>query len=229
MSMDLFVTAAGTEIGKTFVAERLIAECRNRSISCDALKPIVTGFADSAPSDTSRLLTALGIPITDATLAACSPWRFAAALAPNMAAEREGRIVSVSDVVAFCKRPSDAQLRLIEGIGGVMVPLNERETVLDWMAVLQAPALLITGSYLGCISHALTAHAALRARGIPVQAVVVNQSEDEPVSLAETRATIAAFTAPTPAVSLARDGTVNGAAATHASLLEALQLVPAGV
>ena len=75
MSMDLFVTGAGTEIGKTFVVERLIAECRDRGISCDALKPVVTGFDDSSQSDTARLLAALGVPISEATIAACSPWR----------------------------------------------------------------------------------------------------------------------------------------------------------
>lgn len=228
MSMDLFITAAGTEIGKTFVAERLIAECRDRSISCDAVKPIVTGFDDTPHSDSARLLTALGVPVSDETVTACSPWRFAPALAPNMAAARENRRIAVNEVVAFCKRPTDARLRLIEGIGGVMVPVNEHETVLDWIAALGAPALLVVGSYLGAISHALTAHATLCSRAVAVHAIVVDQSEDEPVTLEETRATIAAFTAPTRVVSVSRDGEVNSSDSHSTSLLEALLLVPGG-
>ncbi|HMB74031.1 MAG TPA: dethiobiotin synthase [Gammaproteobacteria bacterium] len=226
--MDLFITAAGTEIGKTYVAERLIAECRSRGISCDAVKPVVTGFDSTPQSDTARLLTALGVPTTAATVAACSPWRFAAALAPNMAAAREDRRLGVNEIVDFCKRSSDSRLRLIEGIGGVMVPLNEHETVLDWIAALGAPALLVAGSYLGAISHALTAYEALRSRALAVHAIVVDQSRDEPVPLEETRATIAAFTTPTPVVSLARDGAVAGSGLPAGSLLEALQLVAPG-
>ena len=59
MSLDLFIAAAGTEIGKTYVAEQLIRECGIRGISCEALKPIVSGFDDSPQTDTARLLSAL--------------------------------------------------------------------------------------------------------------------------------------------------------------------------
>lgn len=228
MSMDVFVTAAGTEIGKTFVAERLIEECAQRGISCDALKPVITGFDDSPNSDTARLLSALGLPITDETLDACSPWRFAAPVSPNMAAEGEGRQISLTDLVEFCRRPCDARLRIIEGIGGVMVPLSSNATTLEWMALLGAPAILVCGSYLGAISHALTALLALTSRNIPVLGIVVSQSVDEPVALEETRSTIGRFAGSVPVVSLARDASVSGDYGSYASLLEALLLVPAG-
>ena len=228
MSMDVFISAAGTEIGKTYVAERLIEECAERGISCDALKPVITGFDDSGGSDTARLLRALDVPISEDSLDACSPWRFKAPLAPNMAAAREGRHIALPELVAFCRRPTEARLRIFEGIGGVMVPLSDHATTLDWMALLGAPVILVCGSYLGAISHALTAHLALQSRSIPMLAIVVSQSADEPVLLEETRATIAQFSDSTPVVSLARDGEIRSHGRSHTALLEALLLVPSG-
>ncbi|MGH6662285.1 MAG: ATP-dependent dethiobiotin synthetase BioD, partial [Rhodospirillales bacterium] len=97
--------------------------------------------------------------------------------------------------VAFCRdaQKSDRDLLLIEGVGGVMAPLDDRHTVLDWIDELGAPALLVCGSYLGAISHALTAAAALAARGITIAGVVVDESEASTVPLADTVATLKRF------------------------------------
>ena len=87
---------------------------------------------------------------------------------------------------------------LIEGIGGVMAPLDAEHTVLDWIVALEAPTLLVVGSYLGTLSHSLTAAATLRARGVTIAGVVVSESAEQPVPAAETAATLARFTAPVP-------------------------------
>ena len=116
------------------------------------------------------------VPINDHTVNACSPWRFSAPLSPHMAARREGRSIALNEVVDFCRQPGEARLRLIEGVGGVLVPINDRETTADWMAALGVPVILVVGTYLGAISHALTAFESLRGRGITVQGVVVNES-----------------------------------------------------
>ena len=65
---------------------------------------------------------------------------------------------------------------LIEGVGGIMVPLDERHTVLDWMSALRLPVLLVAGSYLGTISHTLTALHVLAQRNLDIAAVVVSES-----------------------------------------------------
>src|SRR5262249_43968061 len=85
---------------------------------------------------------------------------------------------------------------LIEGVGGVMVPLDDRRTVLDWMTVLRIPALLVTGSYLGTISHTLTALHVLAQRNVEVNAIVVSETPGSPVTLTETVTTIARFAEP---------------------------------
>ena len=79
-----------------------------------------------------------------------------------------------------------------------MVPLDAEHTVLDWIAALGAPTLLVVGSYLGTLSHSLTATAALRSRGVTIAGIVVSESEEQPVPAAETAATLARFTAPVP-------------------------------
>ena len=85
-----------------------------------------------------------------------------------MAARKEGKAVDFGALVDFCRRAIAAcpGTLLIEGIGGVMVPLDEKHTVLDWMAALNIPVVLVAGSYLGSLSHTLTALDAMRSRAI---------------------------------------------------------------
>jgi dethiobiotin synthetase len=203
----LFITSSGTGIGKTFVTRQLIAELKATGRRVRALKPVASGFDPTHPegSDTGELLRALELEPTAANLDAVSPWRFAAPLSPDMAAARERRTIPFAALVAHCRAAGrSGDVTLIEGIGGVMVPLDGEHTVLDWIAALQVPALLVVGSYLGALSHSLTAATALRARGVTIAGVVVSQSEVEPVPTAETAATLARFIAPEPVCVLPR-------------------------
>lgn len=189
----LFVTATGTGIGKTYVTAGLARLLRRQGKPVRAVKPVISGFdpANPAESDSSLLLDALGVATTPDAVAALSPWRFAAPLSPDMAAAREGRSVPFDDIVAFCRAAmTPPGPLLIEGVGGVMVPLDARHTVLDWIVALGCPALLVTGSYLGTLSHTLTALAVLRAAGVPVAGIIINESADS-VPLDELSASLA--------------------------------------
>ena len=197
----LFVTSSGTGIGKTFVTLKLIAELKAAGRRVRALKPVASGFdaAHPADGDTGELLRALELEPTAANLDALSPWRFAAPLSPDMAAARERRTVPFDALVAHCRAAGrSGDVTLIEGVGGVMVPLDGEHTVLDWIAALEVPTLLVVGSYLGTLSHSLTALTALQQRGIAVAGIVVSESEDQPVPAAETAATLARFVGPMP-------------------------------
>jgi dethiobiotin synthetase len=108
----------------------------------------------------------------------------------------------------FCRYAApggEGGILLVEGIGGVMVPLNEKETVLDWMEHLGWPAILVAGSYLGALSHCLTAASAIRAKGLQLAGIVVSESKENPVPLAETVATIRNFSGDVPVVALPRN------------------------
>ena len=108
----LFVTATGTEIGKTLVAAALCHEFRAAGRRVRALKPVLSGYdpARLAESDPGILLASLGEAVTEEAVADITPWRFSAPLSPDMAAAREGRRLDLADIVAFCRagrgRPS---------------------------------------------------------------------------------------------------------------------------
>lgn len=191
-----FVSASGTDIGKTFVMAGLIRALRRAGRPATALKPVASGFDPERPqdSDAAVLLAALGRPITAEAIAAISPWRFRAALSPDMAAQREGRTIDFAALVAFCRAAAGGgDFVLIEGVGGVMVPLDDRHTVLDWMAALSLPIVLVAGSYLGTISHTLTALDVLIHRRLQVAALLICETEASPVPLGETAEAIARF------------------------------------
>ncbi len=186
----LFITASGTGTGKTLIACALCHQLRARSLRVQGLKPVISGFdpAEAGESDTGLILRSLGREISADSIAGISPFRFEAPLAPNMAAKREGREIALGGIIDFCRQRAadDFDVTLIEGVGGVMAPLTDEATVIDWMAALGFPALVVLGSYLGAISHGLTALGALAARAIPIAGIIVNESSESPVDLAET-------------------------------------------
>ena len=191
-----FVTATGTGIGKTLVTASLAYQARMQGKSVQAMKPVVTGLTaeTQAESDPAILLAALGKPLNDETLAAVSPFRFAAPLAPAMAAAREGKRLNFEALVAASRPgPEHPDIVLIEGIGGLMVPLARGVTVLDWIVQLRYPVILVAGSYLGAISHTLTATEVLRTRRVHVAGVVVSETADSAVDLLPTVRAIGDF------------------------------------
>ncbi|MDG2527433.1 dethiobiotin synthase [Caulobacter endophyticus] len=194
----LFVAGTGTDIGKTHVACAVIRALKAKGVAVDAFKPVVSGFdpADPSASDPARLAQALGDP---SALPRISPRRYLAPLAPNLAARLEGDVLRIEDLAADCRAAlaGDHDLMLVEGAGGVMSPLTDEATNLDLIADLGLPVLLIAGSYLGTISHVLTALVALRARGASVAAIIMSESLDAP-DLVQTADALAAFERETP-------------------------------
>lgn len=201
-----FVTGAGTDVGKTFVAAGLIRALRSRGRKVRALKPVASGFdpANAPASDPGQLLAALGQAVTADAVAAICPWRFAAPLSPDMAAARESRTIDFDALVTFSRAAAPGEILLVEGVGGVMVPLDQRHTTLDWMQALGFPVILVGGSYLGAISHTLSALEALRGRGLAVAAIVTSESANSMVPLENTVQTVARFAAPCVTVKLPR-------------------------
>lgn len=180
----LFVAGAHTDVGKTYAGCAMIREARAAGRKVDAFKPVVSGIdmSDWRDSDPGRLLAALGRPLDPAALDDMAPLRFNAPLSPPMAAALEGRTLLLSNLVEPCRRRlagTTADLLLVEGAGGVMSPMAEDGLCLDLMSALGLPVLLVGGSYLGSISHTLTALEVTRARGLAIHGVVVSESAGE--------------------------------------------------
>ena len=192
-----FVTSTGTDVGKTFVTAGLIRHLRVGGAAVDALKPVVSGYDSSVveTSDPAVLLGALGRPVRADEVERIAPWRFRAPLSPDLAAARESRAIDFDHLIDFSRAAIDGTrgTLFIEGVGGIMVPLTGEHTVLDWMAALGIPLVLVVGGYLGTISHTLTALDVLRQRRLAVAAIVVSESERNPVELEDTVASIGRF------------------------------------
>jgi dethiobiotin synthetase len=194
---SFFVTATGTEVGKTYTTCGLIKALRSRNIPVAALKPVISGFdpAQAHASDTGLILQALGKQVNEHSVAEISPWRYHAALSPDMAAAREDRPINLDALVAVCASAANTdRITFIEGAGGIMSPLSPRFTNLDLIDAIDAHVLLVAGTYLGTISHTLTACEALKARGREPWTIVLSESLESPVPPAETARAIARFT-----------------------------------
>jgi dethiobiotin synthetase len=192
-----FVSSTGTDIGKTFVTAGLIRYLRESNQPVAALKPVVSGYDSSVAqtSDPAVLLAALGRPVTADEVARIAPWRFRAPLSPDLAAIRESRRIDFDELIAFSRAAIDSAKGplFIEGVGGIMVPLDGERTVLDWMKALDIPLLLVVGGYLGTISHTLTALDVLAQRKLTIAAIVVSEGGRDTVELADTVASIQRF------------------------------------
>ncbi len=214
------MTGAGTEIGKTYVTCALARQLRAAGRVVRAFKPVATGMVPPSDpafqhSDTAQLLAAQGLPCDETTIAACTPWRFAAPLSPDMAAAAEDRRVELTEILSWARgatqQLSEDTTVLIEGVGGVMSPIACDALNIDLIAALACRAILVGGSYLGAINHTLTALAALRSRSISVRCLVVNETMGSSVDFGETLASLARFAPDVALITLRRGEVLDGA------------------
>ncbi|MBS0287362.1 MAG: dethiobiotin synthase [Proteobacteria bacterium] len=207
----IFITATGTDIGKTYLTSQLLRFDRQHDRCLLASKPVISGWPENEKdiqhTDTGILLQAQELPINKESIAQCSPWRYRLALTPSMASvqstplEETALMGYCEELLNYAKRQNKVQL--IEGVGGVMSPLTQQWTNLDWIKALKIPCILVTGSYLGALSHTLTAMVALQSKAIPVLAVVVSETKESTVGLNETVKTLTEFLPTIPVLPLA--------------------------
>jgi dethiobiotin synthetase len=180
----VFVTGTDTGVGKTFVTSALARHLKHRGLAVGVMKPIETGVAPDAPglSDADRLARAAGV--LDG-LDLIAPYRFPDALAPLAAARRAGLSVDVG-VIAQAVQILRARhtVLLIEGVGGVLVPIGPQLDVRDLIARLGAAVLVVGRANLGGVNHALLTVEAVRLRGLTVLAVALNEPAPAPATMA---------------------------------------------
>lgn len=173
----LLVSGTDTGVGKTWVSCGVLRAARAAGLRVAARKPAETGCD---PDASGRLVGADAVALhaaagADEPLDAVCPIRLPDPLAPSFAARRAGVTIDPRDVVASCRsRARDVELLLVEGAGGLLVPLAGRVTFADLARELDARLLLVVGARLGAINHALLSLDAASARGIGVAGFVVN-------------------------------------------------------
>ncbi|MCF2943003.1 dethiobiotin synthase [Paenibacillus tarimensis] len=170
----LFVAGTDTGVGKTLVTAALAAALREEGRNIGVWKPVQSGvLIGSGASDAERLLQGSGVEERPEAVAS---FTFEEPLTPVLAAERAGVDLSMDDLLVPGIRLAERYGGglLVEGAGGVAVPLTKDALVIDLIVRLGLPVLIAARSGLGTINHTLLTAEALRARGIPVVGAVLN-------------------------------------------------------
>ena len=193
MSANWFVTGTDTEVGKTAVSCALLTAVKQAGLTTAAVKPVAAGCDENGCNEDALQLMAAMTETLDYDQV--NPLALADAVAPHIAAKREGRRMQASRIAGVCRGVmlTGADFVLIEGAGGWRVPINQRETLADVAVQLQTGVILVVGMRLGCINHALLTAAAIVAAGCTLIGWVANllplqsESAQEKISALESR------------------------------------------
>lgn len=179
----VFVTGTDTGVGKTVVSSALVRRLVQTGCSVGVMKPVETGVLSEQlnESDAGRLIAAAGV---DDGLDLISPYRFPAPLAPLAAASAQGIVIEMQEVVRrYGRLASRYSCVVVEGAGGLLVPMGKDLDMRDLMIRLGLPVVLVGRAGLGGINHALLTLEALERRHIAVIAVLVNETEPSVTSV----------------------------------------------
>ena len=182
----LFVTATDTGVGKTVLSAALLAAMAAAGERVRAYKPAVTGLEDeeeiaargSWPADHELLAAVAGM-----TPEEVSPLRFGPAVSPHLAAELAGVRIDPAELVAAARAGEPERTLIVEGVGGLLVPLADDYTVCDLAVALGLPLLIAARPGLGTINHTLLTLRVARAAGLDVRSVVLTPWPQEPTVL----------------------------------------------
>jgi len=172
----VLVTGTDTGVGKTVVAVALLRALAGQGLRAVGMKPVASGVeADGRNADVVALAAAGNVAADPALV---NPYTFAEAIAPHVAARAEGRAIELATLVAaYAALARAADVVVVEGAGGALVPLDERHDMLDIARACALPVLLVVGIRLGCLNHALLTAQAVRARGLTLAAWVATRIE----------------------------------------------------
>ena len=170
----IFVTGTDTGVGKTVVAVALLEALVASGRRAVGMKPISAGVdaASSCNADVEALARAGNV---DALLSDRNSFSFVPAIAPHLAAREAGVRIDLAQIAAaYARLATSADIVVVEGAGGVRVPIDAQHDMLDIAVVLRLPVLLVVGMRLGCLNHALLSAAAIDARGLRLAGWVAN-------------------------------------------------------
>ena len=179
-----FVIGTDTDVGKTYIATALLKHFVRLGFKAVGMKPIASGCEVISTFD-STLVNADVFSLTNASnvvasINLISPYRFAPAIAPHIAAEEAGVVMELMLITqAYQKLSKLAEVVIVEGAGGLLVPINQKQTLADVAQALHLPIILVVGMRLGCINHALLTVAALEQRGLKLAGWIANQIDPE--------------------------------------------------
>lgn len=183
----LFVTGTDTGVGKTAVAAGIAAALRSRGINVGVMKPVHTGCGtregNLTPHDS---LILAGSASSDDPIELITPYMFTEAVAPYVAAIKQKVVIDVDLIsdyfMVLCKRHD---YMIVEGIGGVLVPVRDDFYVADLIKLLNLPVILVTSPHLGYLNHTMLTISCLTIKKIPITGIVINNRNTGNGTLAE--------------------------------------------
>jgi dethiobiotin synthetase len=184
-----FITGTDTDCGKTYVTRKLTESVPNSS----AIKPVASGCSfindELVSSDAQELMHNSSL-----TMQQINPWRFQLPVSPHIAAQQEGVRLNIQELAEYCTSLELPQIDtlFIEGAGGLMVPLNQEETWLDFLNSTKIPVILVVGMKLGCINHALLTAMVLKSNKISCAGWIANCLDKKMLALEENIQTLKA-------------------------------------
>lgn len=182
-----FITGTDTDCGKTYVTKTLL----NFYPQSIAIKPIASGCYEVdgqlVSSDAEHIQKKCSLSLDQ-----INPWRFKSPISPHIAAKEQGINLSASDIADYCLNLEleGNDILFIEGAGGLLVPLNETETWIDFLKLTEIPVLLVVGMKLGCINHALLTGIALKSNKIKCIGWIANCIDPKMNALSENITTL---------------------------------------
>ena len=182
-----FVTGTDTSVGKTCIAAALLHGFAASGLSCVGMKPVAAGcdWRDGVAywGDVEQLIAASSVQADPAWV---NPYRFEPPIAPHIAAAQAGVTIRLDKIVAACRAlQAQADVVVVEGAGGWLVPLNAQHSIADLASQLGLPVILVVGMRLGCINHALLTARAIEDCGLKCAGWVANVIDAEMSALPE--------------------------------------------
>jgi dethiobiotin synthetase len=194
MSTSFFITGTDTDVGKTHVACQLITQYVAQGYKVVGMKPVAAGCelvdGEWVNADVQKLTAASNVK---APRELVNPYCFNEPIAPHLAAKNAGVEINIEKVAhAYHQLTTMADVVIVEGAGGFLVPLNKNQILADLAALLNIPIILVVGIKLGCINHALLTVEAIKARGLRLHGWVANHIDPNMAMQQENIETIAA-------------------------------------
>jgi dethiobiotin synthetase len=189
----LFITGTDTDMGKTVVATGLLSAAKSAGLRTAAIKPVAAGCQDDgAGLQNDDALQLQAAATHQLPYQQVNPVALEAAIAPHIAAEEEGKVLSASRLVGYCRGLAllPVDMLLVEGAGGWRVPINNRETLADVAMELNCQVVIVVGLKLGCINHALLTAETVRRDGLQIAGWVGNIIDPQMPRLDENIATL---------------------------------------
>lgn len=192
MKQAYFITGTDTGVGKTYVACKLIQQFISQGYKVIGMKPVAAGvdFVDGkwVNEDVVKLEAASNVKASRELI---NPYSLNEPIAPHIAAEKTGVEIEIEVIrQAFNQLAKMADIVIVEGAGGFLVPLSEQKTMADLAVALNIPIVLVVGMKLGCINHTLLTVEAIKARQLKLHGWVANQLSPDMLALEENLAAI---------------------------------------